>query len=157
MRRTVACPVGNEKIDATAARINGGLVASIIVVAMVTDAPWLLGLLAVDLAVRVFVGFTCSPTCAMARWVARRLGLLPRLLDSAAKRFASLVALVLCVTAVVLAYAPVADVWFYVVAGVWAVCAVLESAFDFCLGCFIYGLLPESVASRFVRGVRAAA
>jgi hypothetical protein len=157
MTHARACPVGREKIDATAARINGGFVAAILVIAMVTGAPWLIAFLIVDILIKVSAGFAYSPMCAITRGISQRLRLQSRPIDSAPKRFAALIALTMGFVSITLAYAPVPGVWFYGVAGFWAMCAVLESAADFCLGCHMYKLLPGTVASAFVRSAKAAA
>ena len=157
MTRTHACPIGGERIDATAARLGGALVASILVVALVADAPWLVALLAVDLVIKIALGFKCSPVCRLAGWIARSLRLEPHPVDSAAKRFATLIALVMALLALVFAYALMSDLWFQSVLGVWLVCALLESVVDFCLGCYLYGFLPGQLALTFVRSAKTAA
>lgn len=144
------CPVGGERIDEHAARINGGLVMGAPVVAIVVPAPWILGLLAVDFAIKVFAGFAHSPVCKLAGRAATALGIERRMMDSAPKRFAAIIGLVMCVLGLAVGYlAPIGV--FYGVTGVFLVFATLEAVAGFCMGCFLFGLLPERLARVFVR------
>lgn len=145
------CPIGREQVDEKAARINGGFTLVVLVAAVMLQMPWLLGYLVIDFALKVFAGFNYSPNCRAARWVADELALAPQMTDSAPKRFAAAVGLLMSVAALAAFY--LAGSWWTFVGIVAAlfVFAALESLAGFCMGCYIYGLLPASVARTFAR------
>jgi MFS family permease len=145
----------NEK----AARVVAGLVALTAVVALLTQAGWLLWLLAAGFLLRVLSGPRFSPFGLLAtRVAAPRLGP-PKLVPGPPKRFAQGLGLTfslgaaLCVTLGATTLG-----WTFV--GLLVVAATLESAFAFCLGCAAFGqlqragLVPESVCEACVVGAR---
>lgn len=149
------CPISTEKVDENAARINGALVVAVLIVSLLTPYRWLLAFLVVDFALKVFAGFASSPVCKAARLVAEGAGLPRRMTDSAPKRFAAVMGLLMGTAGLVVAYlVPVSPVAFYAIVGTLLACAALEAFAGFCLGCWIYGLLPEGAARLFVRPAR---
>jgi hypothetical protein len=136
----------NEK----AARVVAGLVVVTAAVALVFQAGWLLWLLALGFLLRVLSGPRFSPFGQLAtKVIAPRLGR-PRLVAGPPKRFAQGLGLAFSLTAAICVTLGATTVgWTLVVLLI--VAALLESAFAFCVGCAIFGLLqraglvPESV------------
>lgn len=146
------CPIGTERIDENAARLNGGLVAAMLVISVLTPYRWVLALLVVDFALKVFAGFATSPVCKVTRVLADAMRLPRHMTDSAPKRFAAVIGLVMCAIALFLAYAlPGAPIAYRAVAGTVLIFATLEAAAGVCVGCWIYSWLPESASRVFVR------
>lgn len=143
------CPIGGELIDENAARINGAIVLIVLVASVLTPAKWLLAYLAADCAIKVFAGFAHSPNCHIARFVANALDLPRSMSDSAPKRFAAAVGMLMSIAGLLTAYLGSLPAFLGVV-GVFGICAGLESLAGFCVGCFLFGLLPESSARVFV-------
>lgn len=142
--------MGGERIDEHAARINGFVVVGLLIIALAVPAPWVLAVAFADFVIKVFVGFAYSPVCRFAGFAATRLGIEPKMMDSAPKRFAAVVALLMCTLGLVAGYfAPISV--FYAVVGLFLVFACLEAFAGFCMGCFLFGLLPERLARAFVR------
>ena len=136
----------NEK----AARVVAGLVVLTALTALLIQADWLLWLLALGFLLRVLSGPRFSPFGLLAtRVVAPRLGR-PKLVPGPPKRFAQGLGLVFSLSAAA-CVALGATVLGWSLVGLLVVAAVLESAFAFCLGCAIFGVLqragwvPESV------------
>jgi hypothetical protein len=148
------CPIGGEKIDESAARVNGAINVVILASAIVFQAPWLLAYLLVDYLLKLTVGFAGSPNCWLAHKIANALKLEHEPVDSAPKRFAAIIAVIMLTAGLVLAYGFGSMAGFTAVTVVFAVCAALDAFAGFCLGCYLYGWLPEKVSMRLVRVAR---
>lgn len=151
-REGARCPISGELIDENAARVNGAIVLTLLLVSALTPAKWLLAYLAADFGIKVFAGFAYSPNCHVARIIANALDL-PRIMsDSAPKRFAATVGFLMSTAALVAFYFG-GPVLFMGIVAVFGVCAGLESLAGFCVGCFLFGLLPDGSARIFVRRI----
>jgi len=139
------CPIAGLKVDERASRVNGALVVLALALAAFTPYWWFVAYLAIDFAIKVFGGFAFSPNCIAAGAITRGLRLAPLWIDFAPKRFAAMVGLLMSSAAVVAHLAGSTQVFLGIV-GLFALFAFLESAFGFCAGCMIYGLLPERLA-----------
>jgi hypothetical protein len=147
----VRCPVGSERVDEYAARVNGGIVFTLAALSLWTPLRWLLVYLFIDFAIKVVFGFAYSPNCIPARQIANLLHLPFRPVPAAPKRFAGALALVFIGGALVSWYSVGSWVAFAAFVGVLLVCAFLESALGYCIGCAVYGLLPANISKSFVR------
>lgn len=137
----------NEK----AARVVAGAVVVLSVLAIATGWRWLLIVLAVGFALRVLSGPRLSPLGLLAtKVIAPHLGP-PKLVPGPPKRFAQAMGLTVSLAAVLLAYAFGAPTAAWIVTGLLAAAAFLESAFALCLGCQMFallmraGVIPQSV------------
>ena len=149
------CPRSGEMVDESAARVNGGLALLLLAVALFTPFRWVLAYLFADYAMKLAAGFASSPNCILARMIADVLKLERVPMDSAPKRFAATIGLMMSGLGLFTGYlAP--DAVYYGVVGFFALCAGLEAIAGVCVGCVIYGLLPAGVADRFVRRPREA-
>lgn len=149
--RAARCPIGGEKIDEIAARVNATIVVTILVSALITESPWMLGYLAVDYFVKLAFGFAYSPNCIIAKAVVNLLELQSSPIDSAPKRFAALLAGFMTTLALLMAYTIHSMFWFEVVLAMFICIASLDAFADFCLGCYLYALLPERVSAAIAR------
>jgi hypothetical protein len=137
----------NEK----AARVVAGVVLAAAVVILATGWLWLLVPLAYGFWARVLTGPKLSPVGWLAqRKVAPQLGE-PKYVPGPPKRFAQGIGAALTTSAAILALAVGATTAAYVLVGMLAVAAGLESILAVCLGCQLFALLmragvvPESV------------
>jgi hypothetical protein len=137
----------NEK----AARVVAGAVVVIAVAAIATGWRWLLIVLAVGFALRVLAGPRFSPLGLLAtKVIVPRLGP-PKLVPGPPKRFAQAMGLTFSLAAALLVYVFDATTAAWVLTGLLAVAALLESALALCLGCQVFsllmrvGLVPEHV------------
>jgi hypothetical protein len=139
----ITCPVSNEKLNENHARIVAALVFINTTIALLTGAWWLLLIQGLDFTIRAANKREYSPF----RFLAVQLGGLFKVgykaTDVAPKRFAAGVGVVFSFTiaALLLFHQPIAA---YGVGGVLLVCAFLESAFAFCVGCIVYHLLVKA-------------
>jgi hypothetical protein len=129
----------NEK----AARSVAGLVVVLALVTLLTQAWWLTVPLALGFWARVLTGPTLSPFGQLAtRLIAPRLGT-PRYVSGPPKRFAQGMGAAMSTAAAVLALSG-ATTAATVVLLLLLAAATLESAFAYCLGCKVFGLLMRS-------------
>ena len=133
-----ACPISTQKVSSAAARVNGMIVTGLLAVALFTPARWVLALLAVDFAIKVFLRFRYSPICAVSRLVSRTLKLPTHPVDAAPKRFAAALGLGFSVAGLLLGVVFALPIAYYTVVGMFTVCAALEGFAGFCVGCTIY-------------------
>jgi hypothetical protein len=128
-------------VNEVAARLVAAGVVVLCLATMAWGQPWLLIPLCYGFWARVLTGPTLSPSGLLAsRVLAPRLGP-SRPVPGPPKRFAQAMGVAFSTTAVVL--------WFGFglrsaalgVIGLLTVAAVLESAFGYCLGCTVFGLL----------------
>ncbi|MGO9028850.1 MAG: DUF4395 domain-containing protein [Acidimicrobiales bacterium] len=132
-------------VNEYAARSVAAGVVVMAVATIVFRQPWILIPLAYGFWARVLTGPTLSPLGQLAtRVVAPRLPRGPRLVAGPPKRFAQAIGVVFSTTALVLWYGFGLGTAAYVVIGLLAVAAFLESAFGLCLGCKAFGLLMKA-------------
>jgi Domain of unknown function (DUF4395) len=141
-------------VNEVAARVVAGGVVVMAVAALALRQPWLLLPLAYGFVARVLAGPRLSPLGLLAtRVVAPRLGP-PKLVAGPPKRFAQGIGAVVTVSGTVLHFGFGLAGAAYVLLGVIAVAATLESVLAFCIGCQVFGLLmrrgviPEEVCER---------
>jgi hypothetical protein len=127
----------NEK----AARTVAGGVVLMALAAIAFRAEWLLIVIALGFLARVLTGPKLSPLGQLAtRVVAPRLGE-PKYVAGPPKRFAQAMGVTLSLAAVILYFALDLHTAAWVVTGVLAFAATLESVFALCLGCQVFGVL----------------
>jgi len=137
-------------INQNAARLNGVITVAVLVAAIATAYHWLLVYLMLDFAIKVFVSFRYSPNCRVVSFVADLLHLETRPTDSAPKRLTAIIALLMACAGLAVSQFPVV---YYAVVGTFLVFASLEAFAGFCMGCYLFTLLPQPVAVRLVRRV----
>jgi hypothetical protein len=152
VRKLFAFP---DPVNEVSARLVAGAVVVLALTTIAFDQPWLTLALAYGFVARVLTGPTLSPLGQLVtRVVTPRLGLEPRPVPGPPKRFAQGIGAAFSVTAAVLALGFGQRGAAYVVLGVLAAAATLESAFGYCLGCKAFallmraGVIPASVCER---------
>jgi hypothetical protein len=131
-----------QQVNERAARLVAAVVATTSLVALLTQAWWLIPLLSAGFFLRVGWGPKVSPLARFAVTVAPKFG--PAVLVAGApKRFAQGIgAAVTLVASVLLATGNATAGWALV--SVLVVFATLESALAFCFGCWLFGRLQAA-------------
>jgi hypothetical protein len=149
-------------VNEISARLVAGGVVIMCVAAIALDQPWLTLVIAYGFVARVLTGPKLSPLGQLVtRVITPRLGLPAVHVPGPPKRFAQGIGATLSVTAALLAYGFGQTTAAYVVLGLIAFAATLESVFAFCLGCKIFaglmslGVIPEDVCERCAGWVQA--
>jgi hypothetical protein len=138
-----------EVIDSRAPRFNQAVIGTLALVAVLTGAWWLLGLLGLQLGIGLTLGRRyCLPCLAYFELVQPRLGEGP-LEDARPPRVANMVGLAV-LTGATLAYALGATTLGAVLGGLVAALALLAAATGFCTGCEAYKLACRLAGRPFV-------
>jgi hypothetical protein len=148
-------PAHPNVVNEIAARVTAAGVVLLGVVALALSVRWLAVVLAAGFALRVLWGPRFSPLAVLAtRVVVPRLGLAPRPVAGAPKRFAQLIGLAFSAVAALLLLPLGAHLAGDAVLGALVVAATLESAAGVCLGCRAFalliraGVIPPAVCER---------
>ncbi len=141
-----------DPVNDVAARLVAGGVVLLTLTILVGQLPWLMFLLAFGFLARVASGPRFSPLALLVtRVIEPRIGIEPRPTPGPPKRFAQAIGATLSTAAVALYFLSGFHTAAYVLVGMVAVAASLESFVGFCLGCWIFsllmrvGVIPESV------------
>ncbi len=132
-------------VNEYAARTVAAGVAIMAIAAIAFQQTWLLIPIAYGFWARVLTGPTLSPLGQLAtRVIASRLSRTPKLVPGPPKRFAQAIGVVFSSTALVLWFGFGLGTAAWVVLGLLACAAILESVFAICLGCIAFGYLMKA-------------
>jgi hypothetical protein len=155
LRKLLSFP---DPVNEVSARLVAAGVVALAVAAIAAQQRWILVALAYGFVARVLTGPKLSPLGQLVtRVVTPRLGVAARPVPGPPKRFAQGVGVAFSVTAVILAFGFHEMVAAYVVIGLLAGAASLESFAGYCLGCKAFallmraGVIPQSVCERCAR------
>ncbi len=137
-----SCPVIFKKVDQNVVRVMAGLVSAIGVMFIISQQLSLLTLLFYDFLVRALGYKNASPLFHLARFIAKTLNLKKEEIDAGPKEFALKMGFVFVLISFMMFLLGEALAAVLVVA-VLAICAFLEVAFNYCIGCQIYKLLKK--------------
>jgi len=129
-----------ERLTEATVRLVAGGVSLAIIGGFFLRAGWVLPVLALGFALRVFAGPRYSPLARLAIVITQALRLPTRTIAGPPKQFAAAIgASTLTLASILLVAGASTAAW--AVAGIVAVLAGLEAALAFCLGCRIYNAL----------------
>ena len=155
MKLNYSCPITGDNKDNTTIRIVAGIVFTITGVTLAIGlfgssiiAAIIFGLLGVDFIIRAFLLPKYSPLAKLGGGIVSVLNLKKLMVDSGPKIFAARIGVIFTLTGTIL-YALGFTTQASIVAGILLLCAGLEAFFNFCLGCWMYALLPKSVGRLF--------
>ncbi len=159
MAFNLSCPISGNQRDNTTVRVVAGIVfvitGIVLLVAMlfsIDTAAIIAGILATDFIIRAFLKPRYSPIATIARGIVSGLNLPKKMVDSAPKVFAARIGVVFSVAATLL-YAGNFLFAGSIVLVILLLCAALESFFSFCLGCWMYSLLPKQLGNVLAREI----
>lgn len=122
--------------DENVIRIVAALVIAISSFALITKTQFAIFFLMADFGLRAFT-FQTSPLAALAKVIVQLLKLKPNPIFAAPKRFAASIGFVFSLAIFVLMVLHFNTAAYYV-GGILIFCAVLESVFKICLGCYVF-------------------
>lgn len=154
-----SCPISGEQRDNTTVRVVAGFVfiitgAAFLVALLLSTqiAAIITGVLALDFCIRAFVKPKYSPLATLGRAIVSVLNLPRKMVDSAPKVFAARIGVLFSVVSTIL-YAGNLLQAGSVVSAILLLCAALECFFSFCLGCWMYSLLPKKLGNVLSRAL----
>jgi len=136
----IICPVSTEKVDSHVSRLTVFLQVLLLGYFLYTLQPIPLYLATVDCGIRALGYNQYSLLCFLAAFIIRTIGIVPKMTGKAPKVFASRLGFIcgLLGTVCITLQLPLASV---VIIGIWTLLAILDSVFNFCVGCLIYNYL----------------
>lgn len=136
-------------VDENVVRIIGAQVIVLSILTLVTGWKFLAFLLAGDFALRAFT-YQPSPLAVIAKLIVNLSGLTAKPIFAPPKKFAAGLGFVFSLSVWVLLYL---NLWTpaYVVGGILIFCAVLESVFKICLGCYVYNWVVAPIVNKKTR------
>ena len=132
-----SCPISSRRVDSNMVRVISFQVALFTVILLFTQEKAFTFVLLFDFTMRTLRLSYLSPFHHVAKFVLTGWGVAPKLCDESPKRFALYLGLVISLLLVVL-YAAGLSTVATSIAIILFICALLETAFDFCIGCKIY-------------------
>ena len=138
--------ISKNHVDENVVRLVATQVFLITLITLLTGWAWLALFLAIDFGLRAFTRVP-SPLAALARGIAKALKLTPKPIFAPPKRFAAILGLFFSVGIAIFLFLNYLNAA-YAVGAILIFCAVLEAAFNICLGCYVYNWMVVPLAHR---------
>jgi len=131
------CPISLRRVDSNMVRVISFQVALFTLILLVTQESLFALIILFDFLMRTLRLSSFSPFHIISKFVLDGWGVAPKLCDESPKRFALYLGLIISLF-LVLFYTAGFIVFATAVTIVLLICALLETLFDFCIGCKIY-------------------
>jgi hypothetical protein len=135
------------RVNETAIRFIGGFVALLTIATIASNLLWIPLYLAIDFFFRAFTDIK-PPLGLLAKFITEKFQLKPKLTFAPPKKFAAAVGFVFSLTITILLLLNL-KVTALITAGVLLICAILESAFGICVGCYVYDWFVAPLKNKF--------
>jgi len=132
-----SCPISTNRVDSNMVRVISFQVALFTVVLLITQESFFALVLLFDFLMRSLRLTNFSPFQIVGKFIITGWGIAPKLCDESPKRFALYLGLVISLFLVLL-YAAGLTTFATAISFILLICALLETLFDFCIGCKIY-------------------
>lgn len=139
----VICPVSYIKVDSNVSRVTVFMNSVLLALYLLSGSPYFVAIVAFDYGIRAIWQLKYSPIRFLAVKLTNALDIPVKPIDQAPKLFASRVGFLFAFTSTLLF--PVSAMASLGVAGVLLVFTVLDSVFDFCVGCLVYTYVVLSI------------
>lgn len=133
-------------VDENVVRIVAVQVIFVTIIAVVEQLEWLSFLLALDFGIRAFTHFP-SPLALFSKKVTEIAKSKPQPIFAPPKRFAAALGFTFSLVIAILTFFQLTFAS-YLVGGILVVCALLESAFKICLGCYVFNYLVLPIQNK---------
>lgn len=139
---STACPLNFQKVDSNVSRFTALLVALLVLIYLVSHNVFILLFLALDFALKLFVGKKASLITHFAIFLKESFNIQEKLVDGGAKRLAGFFGLFFVFLLIVAHFIfPWSITLLF--AAVFLLCSLLDVFFDFCIGCKIYFIIKK--------------
>lgn len=134
--KTLICPISTQRINHHVVRLTGLMMASMIALYLITGNVLFIAAIVIDYFIRAFTSLPTSPFSWLATRIVWAFDWPPNTIDKAPKIFAARVGWLFALATAVLyvIYPPASPI----VGAALMSFALLESVFDFCVGCVVY-------------------
>jgi len=136
------CPLNFKQVDSNVSRFSALVVASLVIIYLLTHDVYILFFLVVDFIMKLFLNKGCSPINMSAELSKGFFKVKDKMIDGGAKRLAGFFGFFFVLLLIVSHYL---DMWVLSlgVAAVFLSCSLLDVFFDFCIGCKIYYIIKK--------------
>ncbi len=134
------CPISPEKIDSNTSRLTIFLNVVLMILFMITSNPVFILIVSLDYLIRAALDVKFSLIRVIASGAINTLNLKKKPINLAQKIFASRLGFLCAITSSVLILLGY-DTSSMVVAGILMCLSIMDSIFNFCVGCLIYNYL----------------
>ena len=137
MKTYAICPISNQKINETVARLNGLFTVFFLITFAFTGNVFIIILLLIDFYFRSANLPKYSVFAIVSKSIAKKLELKERFINAGPKIFAARIGLVFTVIiflSIILGFETPA----YILSAIFGLCAFLEAAFGLCIACEVY-------------------
>jgi len=131
------CPISTRRVDSNMVRMISFQVALFTVILLITQESSFALILLFDFLMRTLRQPNLSPFHVVGKFILSGWGVAPKLCDESPKRFALYLGLVISLFLVVF-YIAGFTTFATAISIILLICALLETLFDFCIGCKIY-------------------
>ncbi len=140
------CPVSFEKVDENVARINAAQAVVLLLLFLFSPLKWLILIVAADFCIRAFWQPKYSLFVVISKKIIALFKLKPVLVDAASKIFAARVGFLFsCLLTI--CWLLHLSITALIIGLMFAVCALLEATFRFCVACKMYPLVCKITGS----------
>lgn len=140
MNTNAICPISNKKVDENVARLNGGLIVTLLGLFLITNNIFLIIFLLVDFFLRSAELSDYSPLANVSKFIIDKTGIKKKPINAGPKIFAARIGVIFNLAILVSIVSDLNTVT-YILAGIFGICAFLEAAIGFCVACQIYPFL----------------
>ena len=135
--QTIICPVSEDRVDNNVTRIIALQVLLIAITGSVLNNYWIFLFLAFDFTTRAFFKGKGSLLKWITQQIVKLLKIAPKPINAAPRKFAAALGLVFSVLIALLIFnGSITSA--YILNGMLAICAFMESFLGFCVGCYLY-------------------
>ena len=135
--QNITCPVSAERVDNNVTRIIAAIVLLLAVAGVLIQNYCIFIFLTYDFATRSFYKGNGSLLKWVGKQIVKVLKINPKPINAVPRKFAAGLGLVFSITIAVLIFSSLTTPSF-IVCGILAICAFMESVSGFCLGCYVY-------------------
>lgn len=140
MFNNIICPISTERVDSHISRLTVFLQVIVLAYFLFTLQAIPLYIVTIDCGLRALGQNRFSFLCLLASLLVKAIGITPKMTDKAPKEFASRLGFLcgLLGSIFITLHMPTASI---VIIGMWTILAILDSVFNFCVGCLIYNYI----------------
>ncbi|NOR56641.1 MAG: DUF4395 family protein [Sulfurovum sp.] len=131
------CPISAKRVDSNMVRVIAAQVALMTALFLLAAEPFFVAIIVYDYSVRALGKISLSPFYFIGNCFLKTFDIEPKLTDESPKRFALFLGLTSS-SFLLLASLLNLSVLGSVIAVILIICALLESLFDYCIGCKLY-------------------
>lgn len=138
-----SCPISLQSVDSNLVRIVSFQIAILTSIFIFTHSLAIALSLLFDFSMRLFRYTQLSPFQVLGQFILTKLHINPKYSDEAPKRFALFLGFFMAwflLLFTVIGFVKVA----LLIAGILVLCTIIETVFDFCIGCKMYAIIQLS-------------